>query len=108
MKARGAPITMAVALATPLATALQFTRTDAPSSSSLTLWTLDAAEVERRGSHCLDGTVPGYYHKQGTDANKWLFWFQGGSMCSDEDNCASTVGNGVETTFDATHGSQPL
>lgn len=107
MAAWGTPIAIAVAIAAPTVKALQMTRTDAPTSDFLTLTTLDAAEVERRGSHCLDGTVPGYYHKQGTDTNKWIFWFQGGSMCSDEDNCANSVGQDV-TTFEATQTSQPL
>jgi len=52
---------------------------------------LDEAEVEERGSHCLDGSVPVFHHKEGTGSStsKWVFWFGTNGICTNSTNCAS-------------------
>jgi len=63
---------------------------------------LDDTEVANRGSHCLDGSTPGYLYKNGTEADKWLFWFQGGAWCASEADCAEKVPlNGPTDDMDA-------
>merc|ERR1719163_2368922 len=48
---------------------------------------LDEQEVASRGSHCIDGSSPGVYHKPGTTDGHWVFWFQGGGVCENEADC---------------------
>jgi len=50
---------------------------------------LDEKEVANRGSHCLDGSTPGYYFEEGSEAGKFLFWLHGGGYCTSESDCAS-------------------
>jgi len=82
---------MAIALAAPTAEALQMTLADSKRESTMNLVMLDENECNSRGSHCLDGSTPGYYYKQGTEENKWVFWLQGGGLCTDEADCADML-----------------
>ncbi|CAI7879260.1 unnamed protein product [Closterium sp. NIES-53] len=42
------------------------------------------------GARCLDGSPPGFYHRQGhgTGANKWLIYLQGGGWCYSVTGCS--------------------
>lgn len=42
---------------------------------------------------CNDGTTPVFYVRRGTDADKWVLWFKGGSGCGDEQGCKSRMAN---------------
>lgn len=77
-------------------------RNRAVSSGEMQLIMLDDTEVANRGSHCLDGSTPGYLYKNGTEDDKWLFWFQGGAWCASEADCAEKVPlNGPADSMDA-------
>ena len=41
------------------------------------------------GAVCLDGSLPGFYLRNGTslEKSKWIIFFQGGAWCHDEDSC---------------------
>lgn len=47
--------------------------------------------ADRKGAVCLDGSVPGYYLKQGSGKgiNKWIIYLQGGAWCDSEKSCLS-------------------
>ena len=48
-------------------------------------------DADRKGAVCLDGSVPGYYLKQGSGKgiNKWIIYLQGGAWCDSEKSCLS-------------------
>lgn len=63
-------------------------------SSSLTTSELvyhSLHDADRKGAVCLDGSVPGYYLKQGSGkgVNKWIIYLQGGAWCDSEKSCLS-------------------
>eukprot|EP01105_Mastigella_eilhardi_P014409 TRINITY_DN3284_c0_g1_i3.p1 TRINITY_DN3284_c0_g1~~TRINITY_DN3284_c0_g1_i3.p1 ORF type:complete len:378 (+),score=74.80 TRINITY_DN3284_c0_g1_i3:95-1135(+) len=45
--------------------------------------------ADHTGGYCLDGSVPGYYFRQGTESNKWRIHLRGGGWCWTVDDCAS-------------------
>eukprot|EP01052_Picozoa_sp_SAG31_P040920 SAG31_NODE_6058_length_2189_cov_4.375598_1_plen_444_part_00 len=51
---------------------------------------LVAEEARERGAACLDGSVPGYWFRQGSEANstKWVIHLQGGGWCWDREQRA--------------------
>lgn len=65
-------------------------------------WTyryLDEAEVARRGSFCIDGSLPGYFYKAGTSNDKWIISLEGGKVfCFSEEDCVSTAAGDYATT----------
>ena len=58
-----------------------------PSTSEYVYHPLQNAD--REGAVCLDGSVPGYYLKQGsgTGINKWIIYLQGGAWCDTKETC---------------------
>jgi len=43
------------------------------------------------GGHCMDGSMAGYYIRQGTDPNLFVIQLKGGGSCSTEKACQSRV-----------------
>lgn len=89
-------IGMAFALAVDFATAIQVSPMQAKGhraslDGDMKLVMLDDNEAASRGSHCLDGSTPGYLYKNGTEDDKWMFWFQGGAWCATEADCVEKV-----------------
>lgn len=85
--------TAAAVLLTASAMQMSPSKSRPASGKDLELIMLDESEVESRGSHCLDGSTPGYLYKQGTVDDKWIFWFQGSAWCKSEQECADEMKN---------------
>lgn len=92
-----------LALGLSAAGALQLTPAAVSGTREMHVVHLDDQEVASRGSHCIDGSSPGVYHKPGTLDGHWVFWFQGGGVCLNEADCVDYLpGVGVpEGTMDS-------
>ena len=63
--------------------------TAAQGAGDAALHLVSQANVQKYGAMCLDGSAPGYYIRQGSDASKtkWKFHFQGGAWCLSASDC---------------------
>ncbi|KAJ9468216.1 Pectin acetylesterase 7 [Diplonema papillatum] len=53
----------------------------------LDLATIRPELVSQYGAKCLDGSVPAYYRRLGSEPNKWRIHFRGGAWCFDPESC---------------------
>ena len=56
-------------------------------SNEMTLELLPATIPSTSGGRCADGTMSGFYHRQGSDPNLFVIFLQGGGACYDEITC---------------------
>ena len=54
---------------------------------------VNAADAQKHGALCLDGTPPGFYARNGSgvDADKWIVYFKGGGHCYNPSTCAEAA-----------------
>jgi hypothetical protein len=50
---------------------------------------LPSSTPAAKGGRCLDGSMAGYYYKQGSVAGRFVISMQGGGGCADEQSCLS-------------------
>ena len=60
----------------------------------MTLTKLDP-EATAYGGRCLDGSMAGYYSREGTDPSLYVIWLEGGGGCHDEDACTHKAHHSV-------------
>lgn len=78
---------LALAFGLPVAGAVQLATTAVTQTREMQAVMLDDQEVASRGSHCLDGSTPGFFHKPGTLDGHWVFWLKGGGVCFNKTDC---------------------
>ena len=59
--------------------------------AAMPLTVLDQDEAARRRARCLDGSAPGFYHRNGSDSRRWVVYLKGGGMCYTDENCLASA-----------------
>jgi len=76
-----------IALKASLLAGIQINHVDVEENRTLYMKVLDKKEVENRGSHCLDGSAPIYFHSAGT-TDKWAIELNSAlGICDSEESC---------------------
>ena len=60
-----------------------------PSVADMELSLLPSSTPAAKGGRCLDGSMAGYYHRQGSVAGRFVISIQGGGGCTDEESCTA-------------------
>ncbi|GJP32148.1 hypothetical protein CLOM_g16725 [Closterium sp. NIES-68] len=83
-----------------LAASLPLLSAAAPAGGGAGSTSLVLLPPSRYGARCLDGSPPGFYHRQGNGAgaNKWLIYLQGGGWCYSATGCAYRASTVLGTT----------
>jgi ribosome maturation protein SDO1 len=58
-------------------------------SAEMKLSLLPSSTPASKGGRCLDGSMAGYYLRQGSKAGRFVIYLQGGGACYDEHSCTS-------------------
>ncbi len=85
-------------IALTLLSAIAYLARDAYAASDPDMFLVDPPESTSPGGRCMDGTMAGYYIREGTNPSPFVIHLKGGGACTTQETCDARINSIVGTS----------